>query len=269
MITSPLILIVDDEIGVRFFLEELLTQDGYQVVTADSAEAALALGATQEFDLALVDLNLPGMSGLELIAALHRQQPDLVIIVLTAYASLDTAVEALRQGAHDYLFKPSKAGELRASVQSGLLKRRQQSRQKDVLTQLAQQLLANLRTDTPQPIAPALTPDVDPPEAADRFLKRGGLLIDLMRHALTVNGQLIDLSLTEFALVTHLASIYPQVIAPQALLRAVQGHEVSPLEASEALRYHVHRIRQKTKQATDQVDIIRTVRGVGYTLADL
>lgn len=260
------ILVVDDELGIRFFLEELLSQDGYQVVTADSAEAALQQIAAQEFDLAFIDLNLPGLSGTELIARLHRQSPDLVIIVLTAYASLDTAVEALRQGAHDYLFKPSKTVELRASVQSGLLKRQQKSQQTNLLTQLAQQLLTHQRSETPAaaPSAPAL----DPPEHQGRFVKRGPLIVDLMRHAITLNGQLLELTSTEFALVAYLATEYPRIISPQALMRAVRGYDSDFAEAGEALRYHIHRIRQKTMQAIGRTDLIRTVRGVGYTLTD-
>jgi two-component system OmpR family response regulator len=206
---------------------------------------------------------LPGLSGTELIARLHRQSPDLVIIVLTAYASLDTAVEALRQGAHDYLFKPSKAIDLRASVREGLFKRWQKSQQANLLAQLAQQLLAQQRSETPV-AAPAL----DPHEPHGRFVKRGQLIVDLMRHAITLNGQILELTPTEFALVAHLATEYPQVIAPQALMRAMRGYDSDFAEASEALRYHIHRIRQKITQATGRADLIRTVRGVGYTLID-
>ena len=102
------ILVVDDESSIRLFLEETLTNDGHQVVSAVSGEEALVLIAEQSFDLALLDLNLTGIGGMEVLAALRRQSPDTVVIILTAHASLETAVEALRQGAHDYLFKPCK-----------------------------------------------------------------------------------------------------------------------------------------------------------------
>ena len=124
------ILIVDDEAAVRFFLEEALTRDGHQVVAVDSGEAALALIADQEYDLALLDLMMDEVGGMEVLTALSRRWPDTVVIVLTAHASLETAVEALRQGAHDYLFKPCETVELRESVRTGLLKRQQEQGQR-------------------------------------------------------------------------------------------------------------------------------------------
>jgi DNA-binding response OmpR family regulator len=123
------ILVVDDEPGIRFFLEDTLTRDGYQVTAVETGEAAVRAIAVQEFDLALVDLKLTGMGGMEVLAYLRQQSPDTAVILLTAHASLDTAVQALRQGAHDYLFKPCKTVELRESVRTGLLRRQQGRRQ--------------------------------------------------------------------------------------------------------------------------------------------
>ncbi|MEE8392054.1 MAG: response regulator [Anaerolineae bacterium] len=120
------ILVVDDEPGIRFFLEEIFTRDGYQVVAVDSGEAALERIAAQEFDLALIDLQMKGIGGIDVLTALHDQSPDTTAIVLTAHGSMETAVEALRQGAHDYLFKPCKADDLRESVRAGLLKRQRE-----------------------------------------------------------------------------------------------------------------------------------------------
>ena len=248
---APKILVIDDEFGIRFFLNELLTEDGYEVAVADSAEVALQLAATQPFDLALVDLNLPGMSGMELIKIMHTRWPEIVIIVLTAYASLETAVEALRQGAHDYLFKPSKALELRTSVMNGLLKRQEQAVRQSSAVGL--------------PITPSLVLD-NADAASARFIKRGSLIIDLLRHTITFDGCILELSPTEFSLLAYLADEYPKVVSARVLVKAVQGYEVSSLEASDVLRYHIHRIRAKVRQATGRPDLIRTVRGVGYTL---
>ncbi len=256
------ILVIDDEAGIRFFLSEMLGEDGYQVTTAESAEAALQLLATESFDLALVDLYLPGMSGMELIKMLHARWPEMIIIVLTAYASLETAVEALRQGAHDYLFKPSKTLELRTSVQNGLLKRQEKMLQAPV-TQL---------TDTPQHTPPISEPPppIEPVDkTSSRFIQRGRLMIDLMRHAITLDGHILELSPTEFSLLAYLADEYPKVVSAKALVRAVQGYDVSSLEASELLRYHIHRIRSKVRQTTGHPNLIRTVRGVGYTLTEV
>src|SRR5574340_990323 len=104
MITNTDILVVADEMPVRYSIQRTLTRDGYHVTAVESGEQALRYLATQEFDLALIDLRLKGMDGMELLAELRRQCPATVVIMLTAHASLETAVQALRQGAHDYLF---------------------------------------------------------------------------------------------------------------------------------------------------------------------
>jgi DNA-binding response OmpR family regulator len=101
-----------------------------------------------------------------------------------------------------------------------------------------------------------------------RFLERGELIVDLMRHVITLRGELLELSPTEFDLLAFLVSEAPRVVSPQELVREVQGYESQQWEASETVRYHVYRIRNKIKQATGSTGIIRTVRGVGYTIAE-
>lgn len=117
------VLVVDDDPLVCKHLETVLTHEGYQVLAVDCGEDALAHIAAEQFDVALVDLKMPGIGGLEVLAELRRCSPDTVVIVLTGHATLETVFEALRQGAHDYLFKPCRAEELRASVREGLCRR--------------------------------------------------------------------------------------------------------------------------------------------------
>lgn len=273
------ILVVDDEPGIRFFLEEMLANDGHQVVAVDNGKRALEHIAAEEFDLALVDLRLKDVGGLEVLSTLRQGSPDTVVIVLTGHASLDSAVEALRQGAHDYLFKPCKTVDLRESIRRGLLKRQQKLRQRALMQQLEQQLsnLQDLRTAIAEaPVAPSsptldtlLTAPVDDDTSAReqaRFLKRGGLIVDLMRHVITLDGELLELSPTEFDLLAYLISEAPRVVPPQELVREVQGYETEPWEASETVRYHIYRIRQKIKGTAGRDDVVRTVRGVGYTI---
>lgn len=140
------ILVMDDELTIRLFLEKALTRDGYEVVIAASGEEALELIASQAFELALLDLKLAGIGGMEVLANLRVQAPDTVVIILTAQATVETAVEALRQGAHDYLFKPCKTFELRESIQRGLVKRQQTLQQRAVLQQLEHDLVNDLET---------------------------------------------------------------------------------------------------------------------------
>jgi DNA-binding NtrC family response regulator len=106
------ILVVDDEPIVNQSLGDWFRQDGYQVTTASSAKEALRLVAEHTFDIALLDIKMPGIDGLELQERLVRDCPDLSIIIMTAYASVDSAVRALKAGAYDYITKPVDPEEL-------------------------------------------------------------------------------------------------------------------------------------------------------------
>jgi len=106
------VLVVDDETIVRESLGGWFSEDGYRVVTASSGREALKLAAEGRFQLAILDIKMPGMDGLELQGRLAEAAPDLTIIVMTAYASVDTAVRALKQGAYDYIVKPFDPDEL-------------------------------------------------------------------------------------------------------------------------------------------------------------
>jgi two-component system, NtrC family, response regulator HydG len=100
------ILIVDDEPVVRESLEQWFADEGYRVVVAGSGKDALQAVGRGSFDVALLDIRMPGMDGMELQGRLHDTEPDLPIIIMTGYASVETAVQSLKQGAYDYITKP-------------------------------------------------------------------------------------------------------------------------------------------------------------------
>jgi signal transduction histidine kinase len=112
----PRVLIVDEEETVLTSIQGVLELERYQVVATASGREALNLTATQCFDVVLTDLRLDEVDGLQILRELHQTAPDTVPIVLTGYASLDTAVMALREGAYDYLVKPCDVLELRTTV---------------------------------------------------------------------------------------------------------------------------------------------------------
>jgi DNA-binding NtrC family response regulator len=131
MVAKARILVVDDDALVRSYLDKVLTHDGHQVLAVESGESALACIAGQEFDLALIDLKMDGVGGMEVLAALRRQWPETIAIVLTGHPTMETVFEALRQGAYDYLFKPCRIPELRESVGKGLTQRQQLLEQRE------------------------------------------------------------------------------------------------------------------------------------------
>jgi DNA-binding NtrC family response regulator len=117
------VLIVDDETSILLLLKEALTQWGYQVTTAVSASEALELIRTQVFDAALTDIRMPDMSGLELLKQIKAQDESIEVVVMTGYPTIASAVEALKEGAFDYLSKPLILDELRHLMQR-LMERR-------------------------------------------------------------------------------------------------------------------------------------------------
>jgi DNA-binding NtrC family response regulator len=124
METIGRILVVDDEVNARTALVELLRDEGYAVESA--ADAFKALGKMADFapDLVLTDLKMPGMDGLQLLDKLRESDPDLPVIVMTAFGEVETAVRAMRAGARDYLNKPVNVGELSVVVARELEQRR-------------------------------------------------------------------------------------------------------------------------------------------------
>ncbi|MEM7587435.1 MAG: sigma-54 dependent transcriptional regulator, partial [Acidobacteriota bacterium] len=118
------VLIVDDEEGIREFLAEALEDDGHQATRAEDGVAALGVLGRESFELMITDLKMPGLDGMELVRKARAQQPEMEVIVLTAYGTVETAVEAMKLGAFDYLQKPlSGPGELRLLAQRALERR--------------------------------------------------------------------------------------------------------------------------------------------------
>jgi DNA-binding NtrC family response regulator len=120
---SARILVVDDEKSILMLLDEALSQWGYQVTTASSASDALAALRTQVFDAALTDVRMPDMSGIELLRELKKRDESMEVVIMTGYPTIASAVEALKEGAYDYLSKPLILDELRHLMQR-LMERR-------------------------------------------------------------------------------------------------------------------------------------------------
>jgi two-component system phosphate regulon sensor histidine kinase PhoR len=122
--TRARILVVDDELGMREGCRKILSSEGYEAVTAGDGKAGLEqLAERGPFEVLLVDLQMPRMSGLELIQEARARDPDIVPINITAHATLDTAVEGTRQGAYSYIPKPFTPDELLLAIKNGLEKR--------------------------------------------------------------------------------------------------------------------------------------------------
>jgi len=122
--TKGNLLIVDDELIVRDSLGKWFREEGYDVTVAESAQEALAKMAAQRFDLALVDIKMPGTDGVELQRRIHEIDPEMIVIIMTGYASVETAVTALKNGAYDYVTKPFDPDDIAHTIHNALAHRR-------------------------------------------------------------------------------------------------------------------------------------------------
>jgi DNA-binding NtrC family response regulator len=119
----PRILVVDDEQAIRLGLSEILTEEGHEVSVAENGDQALARMQEELVDLVCTDVRMPGMDGLKLLARIKEEQPETEVIVITGHATLSSAVEAVKLGAHDYLSKPFELDEVRLTVRRALEKK--------------------------------------------------------------------------------------------------------------------------------------------------
>ena len=132
---NPKILVVDDELGPREALRMIL-RDDYRVFTADCGRQALSYLDGSEFDLVILDIRMPDINGIDLLAEVKRKAPETEVVMITAYASVDTATNALRKGALDYLTKPFDSSSVKEAVEKGLSRRTTTTAIRDRLSDL-------------------------------------------------------------------------------------------------------------------------------------
>lgn len=118
--TTDRILVVDDELFVRELLLEFLSSQGYEVFLAESGEKAVQLLQSQPARVALVDLKMPGMDGIQTLKEITKVMPHILTIIMTGYPTVESSIEALRYGAHDYVVKPFKLNDLKTSIEKAL-----------------------------------------------------------------------------------------------------------------------------------------------------
>ncbi len=134
------ILVVDDEEGVRELLKQILTDEGYRVITASDGEEALLKLSTESPQVMTLDNKMPGLSGMEVLAQLSDNQPDICIIMVTAVNDVSTAVDAMKLGALDYVTKPFEREEVLQKVQRAIQSWRQLSEKRQSQVKLSESI---------------------------------------------------------------------------------------------------------------------------------
>jgi two-component system, OmpR family, copper resistance phosphate regulon response regulator CusR len=183
------ILIVEDEARITAFLEKGLRAHGFTTAVAGDGDTALAMAATGEFDLVLLDLGLPGRDGFDVLRTLRRAQRALPVVILTARDSVEDTVAGLDGGADDYVTKPFRFEELLARLRARLREGR---------------------------------------EPAPTRLEAGGLALDLRTRRAHVDGRSVELTAREFALLEVFLRHPGQVLSREQLLSHVWGFDYDP-----------------------------------------
>jgi two-component system, OmpR family, KDP operon response regulator KdpE len=223
-----IILIVDDERSIRISLRTVLSSLGFTVVEAARGEEALALIRTAQFDVVLLDINMPGMGGVEVCGIMRRTSPRLPILMLTVQESEDHKVEALDAGADDYITKPFQLRELTARVRAAV-RRNRISGKSDVI------LIGKIKLD---------------PE----------------RHVVEKNGQVVQLTPKQFELLHFLMANAGKPVPHVKLLRSVWGPEYGG--ELEYLRTFVRQIRMKIEDDPASPKYLLTDSHIGYRFSD-
>ena len=261
------VLIIDDEDSLRRTLTRVLRSADCEVASAADVHEALRRLATDSYDLVFLDIRLPEMNGLEVLQNIRQTHPKLPVIMLTAHASLQSALEALRQGATDYLLKPITPETLVSRTRVILNEQAALRRRREIQAQIAilQTELDSLET-TDEVAHPVQSPTPQTFSPEDRFLQLGPLILDLHSRRATLRDKVLNLPPTPFDYLVVLARHSPDIVDYQTLIAEAQGYEMDRREAQELSKYHIHVLRDVIEKNSKQPRYILNVRGVGYRL---
>lgn len=260
------ILIVDDEAALRQTMARILQRAGYEVTTSATANEGLTLASTHPFDLVYLDIRMPDMSGLELLKILHEKYPDLPVILFTAQPDLNSAVEAVRSGATDYLLKPLKPQTVLERTEAILEKNWKERRKREIQRQIEslQAELNTLEKGAGEEKVDSASQQV--PASSDRFVRLGALTLDLYARRVTVDDRVVSIPPTSFDYLLALVRHSPNVVDYQTMVSEAQGYETDTREAQELTKWHVHHIRQAIEPDPRKPAHVINVRGMGYRL---
>ena len=261
------ILIIDDEASLRKTMARILQQAGFEVTTADSAEKGLDYLRTTSFDMVLTDLRMPGMQGMEALKIIHTAYPTLPVVLFTAQPDVNSAIEALRHGATDYLLKPIKPEIIIERTRSILLNRQLETRRREIQTQIEALQNELKEMDGGDTVNKPPTQPLNPISLEkERFLKRGNLVLDLHARRVLLNEETLNVPPTSFDYLLVLARHAPNVVDYQTLVAEAQGYQTDTREAQELSKWHIHQLRQIIETDARIPTYLLNVRGTGYRL---
>lgn len=228
MTMSHRILLVEDDAAIRSVMAAAFSHDGHHVIEAETGEAAIGAAAAENPDLAIIDLKLPGMDGIEVVQRL-RVRHDIPLVILTAHSDSNDVVRALEAGADDFLSKPIELRELRARL-SALMRRAG-------------------TTTSEEPVR----------------LHRAGFTIDFTTGEVNFGEHNLNLTKTEFNVLGELLLANGRILSKADLLEQVWGYDY--LGETRLVDTQVYRLRAKLS-AVGAAERLVTVRGRGFRIVD-
>jgi DNA-binding response OmpR family regulator len=259
MLQGARILIVDDERTTRLSLSEIFSLRGAITATAADGQEALDLIAKNVYDLIVLDIRMPGISGLQVLETVQQMAPATVVVLLTAHATVDSAIRALRQGAFDYLLKPAQPKAIIEVVERGLQKRQDYVRRQSLVGLMEQTVEAFKQGVTPSDATSA-------PKTSETILQAGDIVIDSQRREVRMGERGLDLTPTEFDTLAFLVQHAERVVSCRDLVKAVHGYDTTEHAARPIMRVHIHRLRQKLEVDATEPTRLLTIRSAGYML---
>jgi two-component system KDP operon response regulator KdpE len=223
------VLIVDDEPSIRISLRTILSGLGFAVVEAARGEEAVSLVRTAQFDIVLLDINMPGLGGIEVCRLMRKNAPLLPIVMLTVQSSEDRKVEALDAGADDYITKPFQLRELIARIRAAVRRNR-------------------------------IT------EEDDTQIMIGDVCLDISRHLVQKKGRNVHLTPKQFDLLHYLMANAGRPVPHAKLLRTVWGPEYG--NELEYLRTFVRQVRMKIEDDPANPTYLLTESHLGYRFSE-
>ncbi|MDX1521263.1 MAG: response regulator transcription factor [Anaerolineae bacterium] len=263
------VLIVDDEADIRTALVRILNLEGYLAKAAGSGKMALTMLKEAAYDVLVLDLRMPRMSGMEVLKQVQQLYPDLCTIILTGEADIESAIAAAKTDAVvDFLLKPASNKEFVNAVARAVQKRTEQQRQMRVVQAAAQMLHTIHQPDNhANGSAPPAT-SVAPPEKLERFIQVHPLTLDRKKRLMTIldenPARMIELTKGEAAVLSTLMTHPNQVLSCRQLVEMALGYPIAESDAESVIRPYIFRLRRKLEPSPRKPCMICTVRRQGY-----
>ena len=257
----PRLLVVDDEPNIRSPLARALSSSGYAADEAGSGHEAITLLKQVHYQLIVLDMHMPDIHGVEVMQLARQIHPDLLIVVLTGYATVESAIAAVKMEAVDYLRKPVTIREIVKTVTQAIQKNAKRLQRQQLMQVVSEAIEALRQVDESIPSAAVAETN------SEQVVYVRPLTLDReMRQVTTDENPVQSFQLTEgeAAVLDRLMTQPGQVLSCRQLIREIWGYEADPAQAESVIRPYICRLRGKLEGDPKEPRLIHTVRKRGY-----